>query len=457
MRSPDDSQSRRLEQPLLSGMPADAAGRVPQPEAPPSSGCPRLRVANRQQIVFRTAPLDELIPADHPARTVWDYVEGLDLGSLYSRIKAVEGAPGRAPIDPKIPMALWLYATIEGIGSARQLDELCRSQDAFRWIAGDVSTNYHTLSDFRTAHLELLDKLLTDSVAVLIAEGLVDLNRVAQDGMRVRAGAGAASFRRRPTLEEAHAEAQAQVEALRAELDEDPGAEDRRQQKARERAARERARRIKEALERLPELEAKKKPEDRGKARCSTTDPTATVMKMADGGFRPAYNFQFSTATNSQVIVGVDVETTGSDAGQALPMVEQVEGRYEATPREVLIDGGFAQHDQIEALQAPEKGCTVYAPVPAPKDPKVDRYAAKPGDGPAVAAWRARMATEAAKTIYKERAATAECVNAQARNRGLYQLRVRGRLKVKAVALWYALAHNLMRAMSLRAEAAGTA
>jgi hypothetical protein len=354
-------------------------------------------------------------------------------------------------------MALWLYATIEGIGSARQLDELCRSQDAFRWIAGDVSTNYHTLSDFRTAHLELLDKLLTDSVAVLIAEGLVDLNRVAQDGMRVRAGAGAASFRRRPTLEEAHAEAQAQVEALRAELDEDPGAEDRRQQKARERAARERARRIKEALERLPELEAKKKPEDRGKARCSTTDPTATVMKMADGGFRPAYNFQFSTATNSQVIVGVDVETTGSDAGQALPMVEQVERRYEATPREVLIDGGFAQHDQIEALQGPEKGCTVYAPVPAPKDPRVDRYAAKPGDGPAVAAWRARMATEAAKTIYKERAATAECVNAQARNRGLYQLRVRGRLKVKAVALWYALAHNLMRATSLRAEAAGTA
>ena len=223
-------------------------------------------------------------------------------------------------------MALWLYATTEGIGSARQIDELCREHDAFCWIAGDVSTNYHTLSDFRTGHVELLDKLLTDNVAVLIAEGLVDLNRVAQDGMRVRASAGAASFRRRPTLEEAYAEAQAQVDALRAELDEDPGAENRRQQKARERAARERAQRIKEALERLPELEAKKKPEDQGKARCSTTDPTATVMKMADGGFRPAYNFQFCTATNSQVIVGVDVETTGSDAGQAVPMVEQVEG-----------------------------------------------------------------------------------------------------------------------------------
>lgn len=456
MKTPDAPKSPRLEQPPLFDTPADPVPSALPSEVPPSSGCPRLRTANRQQIIFRTAALDELIPLDHPARIVWDYVAGLDLSPLYDRVKAVERGPGRAPIDPKILMTLWLYATLEGIGSARQLDELCRDHDAFRWIAGDVITNYHTISDFRTAHVELLDQLLTDSVAVLIAEGLVDLNRVAQDGMRVRASAGAASFRRRPTLEEAYAEAQAQVDALRHELDEDPGAEDRRQKKARERAARERAERIKQALERLPELAAKKKPEDRGKARCSTTDPTATVMKTADGGFRPAYNVQFCTATNSQVILGVDVETTGSDAGQAVPMVEQVEERYEATPGAVLIDGGFAQHDQIEALEAPEKGCTVYAPVAAPRDPKVDRYAPKPGDSPAVAAWRTRMATEEAKTIYKERAATAECVNAQARNRGLLQLRVRGRVKVKAVALWYALAHNLMRAVSLRAAVAGT-
>jgi hypothetical protein len=299
----------------------------------------------------------------------------------------------------------------------------------------------------------LLNRLLTQSVAVLLAEGLVDLNRVAQDGMRVRASAGAASFRRRPTLEEALAEAEAQVQALRTELDEDPAASNRRQQKARERAARERVQRIKGALDRLPELEAKKKPEDREKARCSTTDPDATVMKMPDGGFRPAYNVQFSTATESQIIMGVDVVTTGSDAGQMAPMVEQIKSRYDETPKEVLVDGGFAQHDQIEAVSAEEVGCTVYAPVPAPKDPKVDRYAPKPGDSPAVADWRARMASEEAKVIYKDRAATAECVNAQARNRGLYQLRVRGQLKAKAIALWHALAHNMMRAVSLRAAA----
>jgi transposase len=453
MNTPSDRHRSRPEQPPLFETPADDHRPTPPAEPPVLYGRPRLRTANRDQIVFRAAALDELIPPDHPARVVWDYADGLDLSSLYDLIKSVEGNPGRPPIDPKILMALWLYATIDGVGSARQLDELCRSHSAYQWICGDVSVNYHTLSDFRTAQGKLLDQLLTQSVAVLLAEGLVDLNRVAQDGMRVRANAGAASFRRRPTLEEALAEAEAQVQALRAELEEHPAASNRRQQKARERASRERAQRIKGALDRLPELEAKKKPEDREKARCSTTDPDATVMKMPDGGFRPAYNIQFSTATDSQIIVGVDVVTSGSDAGQMAPMVEQIKSRYEETPKEVLVDGGFAQHDQIEAVSAAEVGCTVYAPVPAPKDPKVDRYAPKPGDSPAVADWRARMASDEAKAIYKERAATAECVNAQARNRGLYQLRVRGQLKAKAIALWHALAHNMMRAVSLRVAA----
>ncbi len=428
------------------------AAKIPDPVC----GRPRLRTANRQQIVFRAAPLDALIPHDHPARVVWGYVEGLDLSSLRDRIKSVERGPGRDAIDPKILMALWLYATVEGVGSARRLDELCRVHAAFQWLAGDVSTNYHTLADFRTGNVGLLDDLLTQGVAALVAEDLVDLNRVAQDGMRVRASAGAASFRRRPTLEEALAQAEAQIEALRTEVEEDPAASDRREEGARQRAARERAERIKAALERLPELEAKKKAGERDKARCSTTDPTATVMKMADGGFRPAYNFQFATATDSQVIVGVGVETTGSDAGQLVPMVEQVKERYEIVPAEVLVDGGFAQHDQIEAVSAPELGCTVYAPVPKPKDPQVDRHAPKPSDSAAVAAWRQRMGTEEAKSIYKERAATAECVHALARGRGLIHLLVRGLAKVKAVALWHALTHNLLRAASLRAASAGT-
>ena len=452
MSTPSDQKRPRVQQSTLFELPDDPP---PCPPTQAAIGRPRLRTVNREQIVFRAAPLDDLLPQDHPARIVWDYVEGLDLGPLLRRIKSVEGRPGRAPIDPKILLALWLYATIEGIGSARELDRLCREQDAFRWIAGDVSVNYHTLSDFRTDHVELLDDLLTQSVAAMMAEGLVDLNRVAQDGMRVRASAGAASFRRRPTLEEALAQAQEQVDALRQEVEDDPAATDRRRKAAQQRAARERAERVQAALGRLPELEAKKKAGERDKARCSTTDAEATVMKMADGGFRPAYNFQFATDTATQVIAGVAVETTGSDAGQLGPMVDQVEERSGKVPSEWLVDGGFAQHDQIDAVSAPEVGCTVYAPVPKPKDPKVDRHVPKPGDSAAVAAWRKRMGTEPAKAIYKERAATAECVNALARGRGLMCVLVRGVAKVKAVALWYALAHNLLCAARLRAAVAG--
>src|SRR5512135_2138613 len=218
MSTPADHKPSQTRQPTLFKLPAEPPHEGTPHEGTPattSRGRPRLRTANREQIVFRAAPLDALLPHDHPARTVWAYVEGLDLTPVYDRIQAVERGPGRAPIDPKILRAPWLDATIEGIGSARHLDELCREHAAFPWLAGDVSTTYHTLADFRTDHVALLDELLTQSVATPMAEGLVERNRVAQDGMRVRASAGAASFRRRPTLEEALAQAQEQVETLR--------------------------------------------------------------------------------------------------------------------------------------------------------------------------------------------------------------------------------------------------
>jgi transposase len=421
---------------------------------PPLVGTPRFQAAVRDQVRFRAASLDELIPQEHPVRVIWDYALKADLSSLYHRIKAVRGHAGRPPIDPRILFALWLYATTRGVGSARLLDELCREKIDYQWICGDVSVNYHTLADFRRDHAALLDDLLTQSVAVLMSEGLVDLERVAQDGMRVRASAGAASFRRKPTLEEALAEARAQVEALRQEQEGDPKASDERRKQARRRAAEERAARVAAALARLPELEAKKKPDERDKARCSTTDPEATVMKMANGGFNPAYNIQFATDTKGQIIVGVDVVTTGSDQGQMPPMVGRIQQRYGRAPGEYEVDGGFAKHEDIEAVSAPEIGCTVYAPVPKPKDPKVDRHAPHSGDGVAVAEWRRRMGTEEAKEIYKDRAATAECVNALARRRGLVQLVVRGLAKVRAVVLWMALAHNVRRMAALRAAAA---
>jgi len=436
----------------------------------------RVMKANRTQLEWRPVDLEGLLPPDHRARAVWALVEKLDLSPLYEEIKAVEGVAGHPAIDPPILVALWLYATLEGVGSARALERLCEEHNAYRWMCGGVGVNYHTLSDFRVAHVEFLDRLLTQSVAALLASGAVRMNRVAQDGVRVRANAGASSFRRRPRLERFLAEAQAQVAALKQELDADPGASNRRQQAARQRVARERQERVQKALEQMQKIEAKRakadlakradeadsgppvggveragesaqaKPKRRTKPRASTTDPEARVMKGPDGGFRPSYNVQFSTDVDSQIIVGVDVNNEGTDQGLLEPMLEQLPRRYGHCPPETLVDGGFGTVKAIEAVA--ESGGRLYAPVKPPKNPNNDRYRPRRSDSPAVAEWRARMATQEAKDIYKQRAATAECVNAQARNRGLRQFPVRGLTKAKAIVLWYALAHNLSRMLS---------
>jgi len=432
----------------------DDAARQPKTE-PPRIGPKRLRHAVRNQIEFQHCSLDELLPEEHEARIVWAYVCGLDLSPLHERIQAVEGGPGQAPADPRILMASWLYATLRGVGSARELNRLCELHAAYRWICGGVSMNYHTLSDFRTQHVELLDRLLTESVATLMVEGLVTLDRVAQDGMKVRASAGAASFRRQATLEEALVEAEEQVAQLRQELAANPAANKTRQQAARQRAATERTKRIRAALEQLPKIAESKKAKDRPKARASTTDVDARVMKMGDGGFRPAFNVQLATATDSQIITGADVTNSGGDQGQMAPMVEQHQERYEEKPKAVLVDGGFVKKADIDQVSPPQGGTTVYAPVMESKDPNRDPHTPRDDDSPAVAEWRQRMGTDEAKTIYRQRAATAECVNALARNRGLQRFLVRGLRKAKAVALWYALAHNLRRAVALRAAAAG--
>jgi transposase len=421
---------------------------------PPRIGPKRLRYAVRHQIEFQECSLDELLSEEHEARIVWAYVRALDLSELRARIQAVEGGPGQAPADPQIPLTLWLYATLRGVGSARELNRLCVDHVAYRWICGGVSMNYHTLADFRTAHVELLDRLLTESVASLMAEGLVTLDRVAQDGMKVRASAGAASFRRQPTLEEALAAAEEQLAQLKKELEADPAASKLRQQAARQRAAEERAARIRAALEQLPKIAESKKPKDREKARASTTDADARVMKMGDGGFRPAFNVQLATTTGSQIITGVDVTNSGGDQGQLAPMIEQHDERYAEKPKAALVDGGFVKKADIDQVSPPQGGTTVYAPVMESKDPNRDPHTPRDDDSPAVAEWRKRMATDEAKAIYRQRAATAECVNALARNRGLQRFLVRGLRKVRGVALLYALAHNLMRAVTLRAAAA---
>jgi transposase len=421
-----------------------------------SRGQPRLQRPNRAQLELRSVDLDGLLPADHRARLVWAFTEGLDLAPLYAAIRATEGEPGRPPIDPAILTALWLYATLEGVGSARALERLCDEHDAYRWICGGVSVNHHTLADFRVGHGELFDALLTESVAALLAEGLISLERVAQDGLRLRASAGAGSFRGRGGLSEALTAAEQQVRRLRDELDDDPAATSRRVAAARERAARERVERARRALARLPELEARRaKPSyhrPRRPAKTSTSDPEATYMRFPDQGLRPAYNAQFASTVGSQIIVGLDV-TGELDQTQLQPMLEQLRRRYARAPAEHLVDGGYVNRPALGDAAA--GGTSVFMPLPTPHNRQLDRYRRRPGDSPAASDWRARMATPEAQAIYRERAATAECVNALVRNRGLGLLRVRGRARVRAVLLWFALAHNLLRGHGLRATVAG--
>jgi transposase len=421
----------------------------------------RVIVPNRDQIELRPMDLESLLPQGHRARLVWAWVERQDLSGMYAAIKVREGGVGRSAIAPQILLGLWLNATLEGVGSARQLSRLVLEHDAYRWISGGVQVNHHSLSDFRVAHGAALDELLSTSLAALMAAGAVKLQRVAQDGVRVRADAGAASFGRKASLQDKLEQARERVRELKAQLDADPAQDSRRKIAAQQRARREMQQRLQDALDRMPQLEAiKRRNGGKSEARASSTDAQATVMKMADGGFRPAYNTQFASDCDTQVIVGVEVSTSGSDMAQLAPMVQQVQQRLGQVAPQWLVDGGFPAHEQIDAVADKTE---VYAPVPEPRakkdeqgnDIEQDKHRPKPEDSAAVAQWRQRMGTEQAKALYKLRAATAECVNAQARNRGLQRMPVRGRAKARCVALLYALAHNLMRAVVLVPEMLG--
>jgi len=426
---------------------AAEAPATPPSDTPSTAALPRdqlrLRRACRDQVTAIPARLADLLPADHLARLMWELLARLDLTAFYAPIVVVVGGPGQAATDPKILVALWLYALSQGVTSARELNDLCVEHLAYIWLCGGVSMNYHTLSDFRGQHLQALDDLLTQVLACLDQAGLIAYEHTAQDGMRVRANAGAASFRREATLEKRLAEARAAVAALTAPPAAAIETRNAREQAAQERATAERVARLEAALAELPAAQAAKPAAEQADARVSTTDPQARVMKMADGGYRPAYNFEFATDTAHRVIVGVDVTNAGSDKAEMAPMIDQEQERTERLPDDWLMDGGFVTLAAVETGTA--KGVRIVAPVPQPKDPTRDPALPLATDSTAVAAWRARMATDEAKATYKLRAATSECVNAQARSRhGLRQLRVRGLLKALAVALWIAITHDLL-------------
>ena len=410
---------------------------------------PRLREPERDQIELRAVDIDSLIGEDHLVRVIWAYVAGLDLSELEDRVKARDNRPGHPATSPRLLLALWLYATSEGVGSARALERLCDNHDVYRWLCGGVSVNYHTLADFRLGCADLLDRLLAEHVAALAKAGLVNLDTLAQDGVRLRASAGAASFRREATLDRHLATAQAVVEDLKREVDAKADASNQRIKAAKERAARERSERLKAAQQALGEIKKQRQEREdkRGNGkppkepRASTTDAEARVMKMADGGFRPAYNVQVASAAGEQIVVAVEVTNTGSDRGLLRPMLQQLRVRTGHFPGRHLADGGFGSAQDIEWAHG--EGIAVYCP-PTQSKHGTDPYLPRRGDREGVLAWRERMASEAGKALYKRRS-ICECIHARWRNWDLRQLTVRSIAKVRAVVLYYALANNILQ------------
>lgn len=473
---------------------------------------PRVRIVNRQQMLMRPIDVEKLIEEDHPARAIWELVGRLDLGSYYGEIEAVEGVAGRPALDPRMMVSLWIFAYSEGVGSAREIEALCQYHPAYQWLTGMQPVNHHSLSDFRVSNKGALDKMFVEVLGLLSAEGLVTLERVTQDGTKIKANAGGDTFRREEHVRQHLESARQQVEAMG-----DPQGEEvsLRRAKAKERAARERRQRLESALGELEKLKAEKG----GEIRVSVSDPEARVMKQPDGGFAPSYNAQICTDAAEGVIVAVQVTQAGNDYAQLIPGVENVERNMGREPDQVIADGGFTSRENILAmaernidfigsfsnadrtnrlkalgvanefypdafvydevhntytcpagktLKSDGKwkltGCTVYRYQAQASDchscpfqtkccpkSKNGRVISRSEDAPAMVAFLEKMNTEAAKEIYRQRSRVAEFPNAWIKDKiGLRQFSVCGLLKVGMEALWACLTYNIQVWIRLR-------
>ena len=427
----------------------------------------RIRRAERRQTGFELVDLESLVVDDHPVRAVWFFVEGLDLQPFYDRIKARGETAGRPATDPRILLSLWLYATADGIGSARALARLCEHHTIYRWICGGVGVNHTMLSEFRLDSGEFLDRLLTSSLAALMKEGLITLEEVITDGTKVRSAASRSSMRRKQTLIELEKKARTRVAELKQELEADSAAGERRLSKRRLSAAEDRARRVAAALARHPATAPKEEtdqtkgdePPAGGKSgkkpkqeRVSTTDPDAPLMKMADGAVRPAYNVQVASACG--FVVAIEPVQRRNDRGLAPAMVAQVEQRCGKPPDRLLADTGAMTAADIVTIAQTHPSVQVFSPPPARKEASKPESKARyernrAAEPQCLQEWRTRMDSEEGQAVYKRRSNT-EHVHARLKNRGFGRMVLRGLAKVRIACLLHAVTHNLIWSISRR-------
>ncbi len=471
----------------------------------------RLKKPNREQMVMTAIDVEELIAADHSARAIWELVGRLDLSAYAEQIKSVEGKAGRPTWDPQLLISLWIYAYSDGVNSAREIERLCGHDPAYRWLAGMEKVNHHTLSDFRMEHKENLDGLFAQLLGLLRADGMIGLERVTQDGTKIKAFASSKSFKREDKIKECIRVAKKYIEEIDQIGEEEMN---RRRMKARARAARERKENLDKALEELEKVRKSKKGEEKEQARASVSDPEARKMKHGDGGFSPSYNVQLTTDVDNKIIVGVDVTQAANDYEGLQEGIDQVAENLGETPKQVLVDGGYVnanniiamdrrgidliaafgnQHlgtterrgiakkflpekfaydpendiylcptgktlvyikDQIEGrniahlYQAALTDCLqcAYKEQCCPKAIKKGRTITRSEARPEVAALAAKMKTEQAKAIYKQRAPVAEFPHLWIKEKfGLRQFRLRGLKKVRTEALWACLTYNVQQ------------
>lgn len=441
-------------------------------------GTARVVTANRAQTSFEMIDLDAALPARHLARTVVAFVERLDLRPFYLTIEAREGGTGRPALDPAVLLSLWLYATLDGVGAARTIARLSETELAYQWIRGGMPLNYHSLSDFRVTAAADLDRLLSESLADLVAEGLVSLDEVLIDGTKVRASAGKGSYKTAAGLAEMEQVARAHIAELKAEINADCAAGLARRTAARERAAREHLARIEAAQAMRARIEAERaarsdhsrgkedddggaagnKKRNKSEAKASSTDPEARVMRFADGARAPGYNVQVAATPGDGFIVTIKATDRRNDTDLVAPVVADIARRTGCTPLRVIADQGYASAADIVALAAATPPVTMFTPVPPERADITPqnlrrRERRRELEPAAMKEWRVRMTTEEAKMKIKSRKRI-ELVNAHLKVGDFARQVLRGLAKVQANCVLSALAHNLRTAARLRNAAA---
>ena len=487
---------------------------------------PRLREIDRSQLLLRSIDVERLIEEDHSARSIWALVGRLDLDLYLKQIAAVEGRAGRSHTSPQLLVSLWLYGYSRGISSARELARQSEYEPGLQWLCGLEPVSHRTLSGFRSDYKAGLEDLFIQVVGMLSAEGLVTMERVTQDGTKIKANAGGNTFRRKEKLEAHLALAREQVEQMNAQAEEEEQWS-KRQAAAKLRAARQRKSRLEAALQEVERLQkARKHDRDTFVARASSTDPEAHVMRNGEGGTVPSYNVQLLTDTTHGFIVDVAATTDATDYRQIEPALERCEDMLGCLPQQLVADGDYTNHASVQA--ADTAGVDFYGSWqnswrPAeqdaqgrsagfissafPHDPERDIYICPVGQvlthhavlnrehgvkthvykapkavcrdcssrelcAPKNArpAWRrsvtrleepgttvafkAKMETEEAKQIYKQRSRIAEFPHAWIKERcGLRQFRCRGQQKVWMEALWACLSYNITRWFCLQRKA----